>query len=99
MKYIPLEFILVLLLIGLAGLCLYKTNILLIIMGIEIMFFGLNLNFVLFSYFLDDFVGEIFFLYIITVAGAESGVGLAILVSYYRLQGEIWLDFINKLKG
>jgi NADH-quinone oxidoreductase subunit K len=44
-------------------------------------------------------VGEVFFIHVLTVAGAESGVGLAILVAYYRLRGEIWVDLISKLKG
>ena len=92
-------FTLLLLLIGLSGLFLFRTNLLLVIMGIELLFFCLNLNFIGFSLFLDDISGQVFFLYVLTVAGAESGVGLAILVAYYRLRGEIWLDFINKLKG
>lgn len=91
--------ILVLLLSGIGGIILYRTNLLLIIMCLEILFFSISLNFVLFSYFLDDVLGEVFFLYILTVAGAESGVGLAILVAYYRLRGEVWLDMINRLKG
>jgi NADH-quinone oxidoreductase subunit K len=91
--------ILVLVLSGIGGIILYRTNLLLIIMCLEILFFSISLNFVLFSYFLDDVLGEVFFLYILTVAGAESGVGLAILVAYYRLRGEVWLDMINRLKG
>lgn len=85
--------------IGLTGLSLFRTNFLLVLMGLELLFFGLNITFAWTSLFLDDLMGQIFFLYILTVAGAESGVGLAILVSYYRLRGEIWLDLVNKLKG
>jgi len=85
--------------IGLGGLTLFRTNLLLVLMGMEFLFFGINLNFAIYSISLDDLMGQLFFLYILTVAGAESGVGLAILVSYYRLRGEIWLDLINKLKG
>lgn len=96
---ISLLLILVLLLSGIGGMIVYRTNLLLIIMCLEILFFSISLNFVLFSYFLDDVLGEVFFLYILTVAGAESGVGLAILVAYYRLRGEVWLDMINRLKG
>jgi NADH:ubiquinone oxidoreductase subunit K len=86
-------------LIGVGGIVLFRTNILLVIMGLEIMFFSINLSFVLVSYFLDDIMGEVFFIHVLTVAGAESGVGLAILVAYYRLRGEIWVDLISKLKG
>ena len=96
---VTLLFVLILFLSGMGGLLLFRTNLLLVIMCLEILFFSLSLNFVLSAYFLDDILGEVFFLYILTVAGAESGVGLAILVAYYRLRGEVWLDMINKLKG
>lgn len=96
---LSLLFVLILFLSGMGGLLLFRTNLLLVIMCLEILFFSLSLNFVLSAYFLDDILGEVFFLYILTVAGAESGVGLAILVAYYRLRGEVWLDMINKLKG
>lgn len=84
---------------GLGGLVVLRTNLLLVIMCLEILFFSINLNFVLMSNFLDDIIGEIFFIYVLAVAGAESGVGLAIVVAYYRLRGEVWLDVVNLLKG
>lgn len=92
-------FLIFVLVIGFGGLTLFRTNFLLVLMGVELLFFGINLNFAITSLLLDDVMGQVFFLYILTVAGAESGVGLAILVSYYRLRGEIWLDLVNKLKG
>jgi NADH:ubiquinone oxidoreductase subunit K len=92
-------FLMMLLVIGLGGLTLFRTNFLLVLMGVELLFFGINLTFAWSSVLLDDLMGQLFFLYVLTVAGAESGVGLAILVSYYRLRGEIWLDLVNKLKG
>lgn len=96
---VSILFTLILFLSGMGGLLLFRTNLLLVIMCLEILFFSLSLNFVLSAYYLDDVLGEVFFLYILTVAGAESGVGLAILVAYYRLRGEVWLDMIDKLKG
>lgn len=57
------------------------------------------MNFFIFSVFLDDFVGQFFVLIILTVAAAESAIGLAVLVIYYRLRGTIFINFINLLKG
>ena len=63
------------------------------------MLLAVNLNFVLFSVYLDDLVGQIFALLILTVAAAESAIGLAILVVYYRVRGTIAVEFINLIKG
>ena len=60
---------------------------------------SVNLNFIVFSVFIDDIVGQIFSLFILVVAAAESSIGLAILVVYYKLFGTISVDFINLLKG
>lgn len=68
-------------------------------MSIEIMLLAINLNFIFFSVYLDDLMGQVFALYIITVAAAESAIGLAILVVYYRLRGIIAIDNISTLKG
>ncbi len=68
-------------------------------MSIEIMLLAINLNFIFFSIYLDDIIGQIFSLYILTVAAAESAIGLAILVVYYRLRGVISIDNISLLKG
>jgi len=68
-------------------------------MSIEIMLLAVNLNFIFFSVYLDDLIGQMFALYILTVAAAESAIGLAILVVYYRLRGIIAIDNISTLKG
>ena len=63
------------------------------------MLLSINLNFIFFSIYLDDLIGQLFALYILTVAAAESAIGLAILVVYYRLRGIIAIDNISTLKG
>ena len=68
-------------------------------MSIELMLLAINFNFIVFSIFLDDIVGQIFALFILTVAAAESAIGLAILVVYYRIRGTVSIEYINLLKG
>jgi NADH-quinone oxidoreductase subunit K len=68
-------------------------------MSIEIMLLAVNLNFIFFSVYLDDIIGQMFALYVLTVAAAESAIGLAILVVYYRIRGVIAIDNISALKG
>ncbi len=68
-------------------------------MSIELMLLAINLNFVIFSIYLDDITGYIFVLFILTIAAAESAVGLAILTIYYRLKNTIQIDKIKKIKG
>ena len=68
-------------------------------MSIELMLLAVNLNFVLFSVYLDDLIGQVFALLILTVAAAESAIGLALLVVYYRVRGTIAVEFINLMKG
>jgi NADH-quinone oxidoreductase subunit K len=70
-----------------------------ILMCVELLLLAINFNFVIFSVFLDDIVGEVFALFILTIAAAECSIGLAILVVYYRIQGSVNTLFINKLKG
>ena len=90
---------LILFLIGALGLILNRNNILITIMSIEIMLLAVNLNFVIFSVYLDDVVGYIFVLFILTIAATESAIGLAILSAYYKLSNTIQLDSIKQLKG
>jgi NADH-quinone oxidoreductase subunit K len=85
--------------IGLSGIILNRKNIILMLMSIELMLLAINLNFIVFSIFLDDIVGQIFALLILTVAAAESAIGLAILLIYYRIRGSVSVDLINLLKG
>jgi len=76
-----------------------RKNIITIIIAIELILLAINLNFIIFSVYLNDIVGQIFALLILTVAAAESAIGLAILVVYYRLTGLISVDYVNMLKG
>ena len=68
-------------------------------MSIELMLLAINLNFVIFSIYLDDITGYVFVLFILTIAAAESAIGLAILTIYYRLKNTIQIDKIKKVKG
>lgn len=90
---------LLLFIIGVWGIFFTRKNFIIILMSIEIMLLAINLNFIFFSIYLDDIMGQIFSLYILTVAAAESAIGLAILVVYYRLRGVISIDNISLLKG
>ena len=75
--------------IGVLGLVLNKKNILIIIMSIELMLLAVNLNFIVFSIYLDDVLGQLFVLFILTVAATESSIGLAILSVYYKVKNTI----------
>jgi len=68
-------------------------------MSIELMLLSINLSFIFFSLYLDDIFGQLFSLFILTVAAAEASIGLAILIVYYRIRGVISINFINSLKG
>lgn len=76
-----------------------RSSIISILISIELMLLAVNLNFIIFSVYLDDLLGQIFALFILTVAAAESSIGLAILVVYYRLKGTANLDKLIYLKG
>lgn len=89
----------ILFLLGIWGIFLNRKNIIIMLMSIELMLLAVNLNFVLFSVYLDDLIGQIFALLILTVAAAESAIGLALLVVYYRVRGSIAVEFINLIKG
>ena len=69
------------------------------LMCIELMLLAVNLNFLIFSTYLDDLIGQLFSLLVLTVAAAESAIGLAILVIYYRVRGTIAIEFIDLMKG
>lgn len=89
----------ILFLLGIWGIFLNRKNIIIMLMSVELMLLAVNLNFVLFSVYLDDLIGQIFALLILTVAAAESAIGLALLVVYYRVRGTIAVEFINLMKG
>ena len=84
---------------GVCGLFLNRKNIITILMSIELMLLAVNINFVTFSVYLQDLVGQVFALLILTVAAAEAAIGLAILVAYFRHKGTIDVDDIKEMKG
>ena len=86
-------------LIGVFGIFLNRKNIIIILMSIELILLSVNINFVSFSYFLNDLTGQIFTLFILTVAAAEAAIGLAILVCFYRNKGSIAVEDVNVMKG
>ena len=86
-------------LLGIWGIFLNRKNIIIMLMSIELMLLAVNFNFLIFSVYLDDLIGQIFSLFILTVAAAESAIGLALLVIYYRARGTISVEFINLMKG
>ena len=85
--------------IGVWGIFLNRKNIIIMLMSIELMLLAVNLNFIIFSVFLDDLLGQVFAIFILTVAAAESAIGLSILVIYARIKGTLAIDFINLMKG
>ena len=82
--------------IGLFGVILNRKNILTILMSIELLLLGVNLNFATLSIYLDDIIGHIFVIFILTIAAAESAIGLAIITVFYKLKHSIELDPIKK---
>jgi len=85
--------------IGVAGIFLNRKNVIIILMSIELMLLSVNINLVSFSIYLQDLVGQVFTMFILTVAAAEAAVGLAIIVIYYKNKGSIDVEQINSLKG
>lgn len=94
-----LNVIIILFLIGALGLVLNRKNVLITIMSIELMLLSVNLNFIVFSVYLDDITGYIFVLFILTIAATESAIGLAILSIYYKLKQTIQMDKIKNIKS
>ena len=85
--------------IGVVGIFLNRKNVIIILMSIELILLAVNINLVSFSIFSQDLTGQIFALFILTVAAAEAAIGLAIIVVYYRNKGSIRVGDINSLKG
>ena len=85
--------------IGIVGMFLNRRNVIILLMSIELMLLAVNLNFVAFSHFLGDMAGQVFVFFILTVAAAESAIGLAILVLLFRNVGSIDVEELAKLKG
>jgi NADH-quinone oxidoreductase subunit K len=85
--------------ISVVGLVLNRKNMLIIIMAIELMLLAINLNFIIFSIYLDDILGQMFVLFILTVAATESSIGLAILIVYYRITKTILVGKLTTIKS
>jgi NADH-quinone oxidoreductase subunit K len=85
--------------LGIAGIILNRKNIIVILMSVELILLSVNINLVAFSSFLGDLTGQVFALFILTVAAAEAAIGLAILVTFYRNRGSIAVEDINLMKG
>ena len=85
--------------IGIIGIFLNRKNIIIILMSIELILLAVNINLVSFSIYLQNLVGQIFTMFVLTVAAAEAAVGLAIIVIYYKNKGSIYVENINSLKG
>ena len=85
--------------IGIVGIFLNRKNVIIILMSIELILLAVNINLVSFSIFMQDLTGQIFTMFILTVAAAEAAIGLAIIVVYYRNKGSIRVEDISSLKG
>ena len=85
--------------IGVFGIFVNRKNIIVILMSVELILLAVNINLVAFSAFLGDLVGQIFAMFVLTVAAGEAAIGLAILVIYFRGRGTIAVDDVNRMKG
>ena len=85
--------------IGVFGIFVNRKNIIVILMSIELILLAVNINLVSFSVYLHQVVGQIFAMFVLTVAAAEAAVGLAILVTFFRNRGDIAVDDVNMMKG
>lgn len=95
--YLTLSFLIFI--IGSCGMFLFRKHIINILISLELLLLSINMNFIIFSCFLDDLLGQLYALMVLTVAAAESSIGLSIIIVYYRLRGGISIDLINLLKG
>ena len=89
----------ILFVLGVLGIFLNRKNIIVILMSIELILLSVNINMVAFSAFLGDLVGQVFAMFVLTVAAAEAAIGLAILMIYFRGRGTIAVDDANQMKG
>jgi NADH-quinone oxidoreductase subunit K len=85
--------------LGVLGILINRKNVIVILMSVELILLAVNINLVAFSTFLNDIVGQVFALLVLTVAAAEAAIGLAILVTYFRNRGTIAVEDINLMKG
>ena len=89
----------VLFVFGVFGIFINRKNVIIILMSIELILASVNINFVVFSSYLGDLVGQVFAMFILTVAAAEAAIGLAIIVCFYRLRNSIFIEDANTMKG
>lgn len=100
MNFITLIFIpITILLVSLIGIFVNRKNVLLILICVELALLAINFSFLVSSFYLDDSLGQIFAFFVLSVAAAESSIGLAILVAYYRVHGSITIESVRLLKG
>jgi len=85
--------------IGIIGIFINRKNVIIILMSIELILLAVNINLVSFSIYLQNLIGQVFAMFILTVAAAEAAVGLAIIVIYYKNKGSINVEQISSLKG
>ena len=85
--------------LGVLGLIANRKNLIVMLMAVELILLSVNLNFVAFSSYLHDLVGQVFAMFVLTVAAGEAAIGLAILVIYFRGRGTISVDDVNRMKG
>ncbi|MHA6317388.1 NADH-quinone oxidoreductase subunit NuoK [Altererythrobacter sp. CAU 1778] len=85
--------------LGVLGIFINRKNVIVILMSIELILLSVNINLVAFSAFLGDLTGQIFAMFVLTVAAGEAAIGLAILVIYFRTRGTIAVDDVNRMKG
>lgn len=90
---------LILLALSFCGIFVLRSNLIITLISLEVLLFTVNLNFIVFSAFLDDVLGQVFSLLVLSVAAAESSIGLALLVAMFRVRGIISIDYLNTLKG
>ena len=89
----------ILFVMGVLGIFINRKNVIIILMAIELILLSVNINFVAFSAYLGDMVGQVFSMFVLTVAAGEAAIGLAILVIYFRGRGTIAVDDVNRMKG
>ena len=89
----------ILFVLGVLGIAINRKNVIIMLMSIELILLSVNINFVAFSAFLHDLVGQVFAMFVLTVAAAEAAIGLAILVIYFRGRGTIAVDSADRMKG
>lgn len=89
----------ILFVLGVLGIFINRKNVIVILMSIELILLAVNINMVAFSAFLNDLTGQVFAMFVLTVAAAEAAIGLAILVIYFRGRGTIAVDDVNQMKG